>query len=157
MVSWCFCIDLWFEAALLPLLCDIIFLFISHSCICGFMWCTLIQQMEEIMYHVRELSGAEFGTNRSIHAASIKSGGGEITDEECLLGRDERTLLTQAFKGVLRDFYLPLSLCSSVCTSGLVGLTECQIEGSPTMPMGLRKAEKLAGELIFHQQKRRSF
>lgn len=63
----CCCrIDLWSAAAPLPLLCDIIFLFISHSCICGFMGCKLIQQMEEIMHRVRELSGIEFGAKEPI-------------------------------------------------------------------------------------------
>lgn len=65
-------LTLWFAAVLLPLLCDIIFLFISHSCICGFMWYTLIQQMEEIMDHVRELSGIDFGTKGPRLEASIK-------------------------------------------------------------------------------------
>lgn len=75
MVSWCFPIDLRFAAAFLPWLCDITFLFISHSCICGFLWYTLIQQMEEIMYHVRELSEIGLGTKGSMHEAPRKQKG----------------------------------------------------------------------------------
>ncbi|KAL6066696.1 hypothetical protein STEG23_026808, partial [Scotinomys teguina] len=43
-----------------------------ERCICGFMGCKLTQQMEEIVQHVRELSGTEFGTKEPILDTSIK-------------------------------------------------------------------------------------